>query len=301
MINQPIQFQPTKNRQNSKFFLLVLFGDYIRHKGSSIWMADLLYLLDLLGIGEHTGRSTINRMVRDGWFTVDKEGRHSRFSVTEKGETILKGGDLRINEIQAEEWDQTWHTVAYSLPEEKRKRRNDLRKQLTWLGYGSLGPGLWICPNNRRAELQTILKTLDVQDHVNIFSGDYWGPLSTKQLVDQCWNLPTLAEEYRHFNSFYQHDFAQFKMIRSNLKRGQLAGNPPEGKTFEEDCFVRRFMLPVRLFPILQQDPNLPLDMLPQDWPGTIGRNLFTDYRNQLTPIVDPFIEKVINGERETL
>ena len=288
MIQAPSPFPSTKSKQNSKFFMLVLFGDYIRARGGSIWMADLLYLLDLLGIGEHTGRSTINRMVREGWFDVEKEGRHSRFSVTEKGDTILQGGDLRLNEIPTEKWDNTWHMVAYSLPEEKRKRRNDLRKQLTWLGYGSLGPGLWISPNNRLSELRTILKTLDVQDHVNIFSGSYWGPHSTQELVDQCWDLPALADEYRRFNDFYQNDLAQFEKMSDSSKTTPSA----------EDCFVRRFMLPVRLFPILQKDPNLPLDMLPQDWPGTIGRNLFTHYRNLLTPKVDPFIDKVVAGER---
>lgn len=289
MIQTTNSFPSTHSKQNSKFFLLVLFGDYIRARGGAIWMTDLLYLLELLGIGEHTGRSTINRMVREGWFHVEKEGRHSRFSVTEKGETILQGGDLRLNEIPTPRWDETWHMVAYSLPEEKRKRRNDLRKQLTWLGYGSLGPGLWISPNNKRSELRTILHTLDVQDHVNIFSGSYWGPLSTQALLDQCWDLPALAEEYRRFNNFYENDLAQFE---------KMGNSSEDDSPSAEDCFVRRFMLPVRLFPILQKDPNLPLDLLPDDWPGTIGRNLFTHYRSLLAEKVDPFIDKVVAGDR---
>lgn len=288
MIQATTPFPTLTTKPNSKFYLLVLFGDYIRARGGSIWMTDLLYLLNLLGIGEHTGRSTINRMTREGWFTVTKEGRHSRFTVTKKGDTILQGGDLRLNETPAPTWDKTWHTVAYSLPEEKRKRRNDLRKQLTWLGYGSLGPGLWISPNNRRDDLRAILHTLDVQDHVNIFSGHYWGPHSTQALLDQCWDLPALAEEYRQFNRFYKNDLAQFE------KMGHASGT----QTAAEDRFVRHFMLPVRLFPILQKDPNLPLDLLPPDWPGTTGRNLFTHYRNRLAHSVDPFIDTVVAGER---
>ena len=106
-------------------------------------------------------------------------------------------------------------------------------------------------------------------------------------LVDQCWDLPALAQEYHQFNAFYEHDIAQFEEMGSTA-------TPPSAA----DCFVRRFMLPVRLFPILQKDPNLPLDMLPKAWPGTIGRNLFTHYRNLLTPQVDPFIDKVVAGER---
>ena len=69
MIDTPPTQLFSDKKANSKFMLLVLFGEYIQERGGKIWLSDLLHLLELVGIGEHTGRSTINRMAREGWFT----------------------------------------------------------------------------------------------------------------------------------------------------------------------------------------------------------------------------------------
>ena len=267
-----------EKKANSKFLLLVLFGEYIQPRGGEIWLSDLLYLLDLVGLGEHTARSTINRMAREGWFTVTKDGRNSRFSLTEHGAKIMQGGTLRVNETALAEWDGAWHMITYSLPEQQRKQRNTLRKQLNWLGYGSLGPGFWISPNNRHGELRPILESLHIEKSVHLFSGEYNGLLTTQELVSQCWDLDDLTSDYIEFSRFSEQELAQFK----------------KAEPTPADCFVKRFMLTVRLFPILQKDPNLPLSMLPDQWPGELGRKLFTQYRTMLTPSVDQFIDGIL-------
>ena len=62
---------------NTKFIVMVLLGEYVRPRGGTVWLSDLLHLLMTLGVGERTARSTINRMSKDGWFTITKEGRQS--------------------------------------------------------------------------------------------------------------------------------------------------------------------------------------------------------------------------------
>ena len=270
------------SKQSTKFTLLILFGDYIRPRGGSIWMSNLIYLLGLLDIGEHTGRSTINRMVREDWFTVDKDGRHSRFTLTAKGIQLLNSGDLRLYDQPIKHWDGKWHLVAYSLPEEKRKLRNDLRKQLAWLGYGPLSPGLWISPHNRLKELKQALKTLEIDELVHTFSSTYSGPATTQELMHQSWDLTGVAAEYEQFNKIIQQQIDQFEA---------------EGIPSAEICFQQHFRLTAQLFPILQKDPNFPQDMLPSNWPGTTGRKLFNNYREILTPVVSPFIDQVISND----
>ena len=111
---------------------------------------------------------------------------------------------------------------------------------------------------------------------VHLFSGEYQSQLSPAELVSQCWDLEELSAKYTKFNRYYEQQISEFK-----------ASADPD----PAECFVRRFRLTVDLFPILQMDPNLPLKMLSADWPGTVGRKLFIDYRAMLTPIVDPFID----------
>ena len=43
------------------------------------------------------------------------------------------------------------------MPEQRREVRHQLRTQLAWAGFGSLGGGLWISPHvEREAELEGI-------------------------------------------------------------------------------------------------------------------------------------------------
>lgn len=286
--SKPTVAQPliTHNRSNTKFIVMVLLGDYIRQRGGAIWLTDMLHLLDLLDVGERTARSTITRMAQEGWFDIQKEGRRSRYVITTHGLSILQSGDVRLAEEPLLGWDKTWHMVAYSLPEEKRKLRNDLRKQLAWLGFGQLGPGLWISPHNRRVELNRILFDWQIQAHVNLFSSVYWGPLTNSQLVQHCWDLLELEPAYHQFLRCHEAEYERFKP--ESLK--------PMSDPSPEACFQRRFWLTADFFPLLQQDPNLPTELLPENWVGLRARQLFANYRQWLEPHVTPFIDSIVSG-----
>ena len=54
----------------------------------------------------------------------------------------------RIYKLTSHEWDQKWRIIMYNIPEEKRQIRDELRKELMWIGFGSLSNGCWVSPNN---------------------------------------------------------------------------------------------------------------------------------------------------------
>jgi len=117
----------------TQFIIFVLFGDVIIQRGGQVWTASLLQMLEVLGVSERAARSTLSRMTRKGWLKPERDGRHSMYALTAKGRRILDEGGQRIFEPRKAEWDGHWHMVVYSLPENKRKLRNDLRKRLAWL------------------------------------------------------------------------------------------------------------------------------------------------------------------------
>ena len=51
-----------------------------------------------------------------------------------------------------EPWDGMWSLVAFSIPEEHRAARDELRKALRWLGFAPLYDGLWVSPRDHAAE-----------------------------------------------------------------------------------------------------------------------------------------------------
>jgi len=120
-----------RTTQSTQFYIFNLFADYIlAYNNGWVWTSKLLYLLDLLGISDRTARTTLSRMKKQGWFETERYGRESRYILTDAGRAIIDEGGKRIFESALTHWDGTWHTFVYSLPEEKRASRNELRKKL---------------------------------------------------------------------------------------------------------------------------------------------------------------------------
>jgi phenylacetic acid degradation operon negative regulatory protein len=240
-------------------------------------------MLESLGIGERAARSTLSRMKQEGWLATRKFGRRTQTSVTRRARTILEQGNQRIFEPPLEHWDGQWRLAVYSLPEEKRELRNELRKQLVWYGFGSLAPGAWISPHDRQAELEAILDDLAVRRYVSLFTGRHVGSLSDQELVARCWDIPSLEEEYRAFVQRHQAAYEALRMT-SEIDRVTL---PPEM------CFVRRFWLTYDFQPFPRKDPNLPRDLLPDPWVGYTARQLFTHYRRLLSLGMGDFVDEL--------
>jgi phenylacetic acid degradation operon negative regulatory protein len=272
---------------STQFVVFNLFGDYILPRGGGIWTNNLLRLLDLLGIGERAARSTLSRMKQEGWLATRKFGRRTQTSVTRRGRAILEQGNQRIFEAPLERWDGQWRLVLYSLPEEKRELRNELRKQLVWFGFGNLAPGAWVSPHERLAELEAILDELAVRRHVSLFTGRPLGSLSDRELVARCWDISRLEQDYRAFVARHQAPYDE-------LREAHEAGFAPPSP---ERCFVRRFWLTYDFQPFPRKDPNLPAALLPEPWVGHAARQLFTGYRRLLSSGMGDFIDELARVE----
>jgi phenylacetic acid degradation operon negative regulatory protein len=273
----------------TQFLIFTLFGDYVIYRGRQIWTASLLKLMASLGVSERAVRSALSRMARKHWITSEMHGRNSQYRLTRRGKTLLEAGRERIYEPAFTDWDNRWHLLVYSLPEEARDKRHVLRTQLTWLGFGHLAPGTWISPRGRYDELQSLFSDLEVEPYVDLFSGLYRGPSSDRELVERCWDLATLEGQYRDFIERFRPEYEEYT-ARSN----GLVLSP-------ELCFVRRFWLTHEFQSFPLKDPNLPPVLLPADWPGFAARELFTAYHQLLGTYANQFVDEVMANENDGL
>jgi phenylacetic acid degradation operon negative regulatory protein len=274
----------------TQFLVFTLFGDYVLPRGGTIWTSSLLSLLGLLGVSERAARSTLSRMSRKGWLAASKHGRRSQYSITAKGWMLLTQGEQRIFEPVFEDWDGLWHMVVYSLPEQKRRLRHSLRQGLAWLGFGSLAPGTWISPHNRKVAVRNLCNDLSIQNHVEVFSGTHLGFSEDRDMVKQCWDLDDIAAQYHDFIEHYWPEYLEC--------RGEEHG---EVVVPLDQCFVRRFWLThdFQSFPL--KDPNLPTALLTSDWIGYEARKLFDDYRRLLEEPANRFVDQVVGNKRAGL
>lgn len=275
---------PTTPSVRTQFLIFTLFGEFIIPRGGSIWTGSLLALLDRLDVGERAARLALSRMARKGWLSTRKEGRRSQYSLTPRGWSLLVQGGQRIFEPPTREWDGMWQIVVFSLPEKKRSLRHAFRTRLPWFGFGQLAPNMWISPHNRKTEILALCSELNMQDHVEIFSGIHMGPSEDQELVRRCWDLPRLANQYKKFIAKFEKEYLAC----------QNNGNLTEKM---DDCFVRRFWLLQHYQQFPRIDPNLPAALLPSDWIGFKARQLFEDYRGILETPANQFVDEALASE----
>ena len=262
--------------------MLTLYGDYLLNRGAEIGIGSLIKLLSNLGLSQQAVRSAVSRMCRAGLLKVRRVGRKSYYSLTEEGHSLLTKGAQRIFERKNTHWDGTWNIVTYSIPEQKRQARDRLRLELTWMGYGSLSEATWISPYDLTKEVENLADRLQVKDYVQIFQARSQGFTDPKKIVSLGWDLSRIHEKYASFIEKYQ------PKLEGHLRRLR-ASAPIE----PSECFVERFSLihEYRKLPFF--DPDLPTELLPENWLRPKAAALFREYRDLLADKANKYFDSV--------
>lgn len=261
--------------------VFTLFGDFLLHREGPVWVGSLIALLEPLGLTATNVRTVLSRMAKRGWLESEKHGRRSYYTLTARGRRLLEEGETRIYRPRdQEEWDGKWTLVAYSIPEERRGQRDRLRVRLEWLGFGSLGNGLWISPHDVVDRVEEVASELGVAAEVEVFRGDHAGGESSLQLVDRCWDLAALNARYEAFIDRHLDPCVALKEESASVA--------------PRDAYVRRFNLvhEFRDFPL--QDPFLPRALQSESWAGECALALFNYYRGLLEDAADRFVESQV-------
>jgi phenylacetic acid degradation operon negative regulatory protein len=183
--------------QRPQDLVFTLYGEYLLHRDEPIWVGSLISLLQPFGLSEGAVRTVLSRMARKGWLDGQRTGRNSFYDLAPKGRRLLEEGQDRIFHPSWDgPWDGSWFLLAYSIPEDVRHLRDRLRDRLAWLGFGSLGNGLWISPYDVEQEVRALAEQLGIQQHLECFQAQRVGNREPQALVDRCWDLPGVNAHY---------------------------------------------------------------------------------------------------------
>ena len=70
-LNQTLENDPPR----AKSLCVTLIGDAIEPHGGSLWLSDLIQLVAPLGINERLLRTSVFRLVAQGWLQSERHGR----------------------------------------------------------------------------------------------------------------------------------------------------------------------------------------------------------------------------------
>jgi phenylacetic acid degradation operon negative regulatory protein len=267
--------------------MLTLYGDYVLNRGGEIGIGSLVTLLGNFGLSEQGIRSAVSRMCRSGLLKVRRTKRKSYYSLTAEGHNLLTEGAQRIFQRKNSHWDGNWNIVTYSIPESLRQARDRLRIELGLMGYGPLSEATWISPYELTREVKSLLKRLKIEEYVHIFSARHQGATDPAELVSRCWDLGRIHRMYADFLAQYGHRLEEH---RRRLEAGETI-EPSE-------CFAARFNLIHEYRKLPFSDPDLPLELLPDNWLRPQAAALFDEYHGLLTEKANEYFDSVCQNYR---
>ncbi|CAM3804051.1 phenylacetic acid degradation operon negative regulatory protein PaaX [Bordetella sputigena] len=254
----------------AKSLCVSLLGDAIEPHGGAIWLGDLIALLRPLGINERLLRTSVFRLVAEGWLHAERHGRRSLYRLSPQGARNTAHAALRIYQSDEPAWNGEWTLVLIPrMTSNGLAERTELRRALEWEGYGMVAPGVFAHPRARPGAAGSILESLGIPDKALVLAARDLpdvGALPLAALAEQCWNLQELAGQYREF-------IQQFGPLEKTLEKTSAEGNADTGGA-PAAAFAARVLLLHRWRRIVLHDPQLPADMLAPDWPGHAARAL---------------------------
>ncbi|MGD9961222.1 PaaX family transcriptional regulator [Nocardioides sp.] len=240
---------------SARSLLLTVLGEFVHPRHETVWTATLLDALGALGVEEKSARQALTRTATEGLLTSSRHGRRVLWALTPQGASLLDAGTSRIYGFLRERhpWDGRWLVLSVPIPETQRQLRHRLRTRLTWLGLGSPTSGLWITPDTtKNDDVDAVLQELGLAEHAFAWVGPTSGSGDEDRLLAEAWDLADVEERYLAFLE----DFGARR----------TAGASPFVNQVE---MVQEW----RRFPFL--DPDLPGELLDQNWPGIRAADLF--------------------------
>jgi phenylacetic acid degradation operon negative regulatory protein len=242
--------------RSARSLLLTVLGEAVAPYGGAVWQESLVAALTTLDISTPAARQVVARAIREGWLSGERVGRRSLLTISETSRTMLEEARARVLDFgTAQEWDGRWLLAALTVPEEKRELRYQMRTQLGWLGFGSLGNGLWISPHvDRQDETVELMSGGDESVNAIVFVTTTSPTHTPAEIARSAWDLDALHERYTTFLTVH--------------------GKPrPSAPAPVFSAWIQMFTS-WRHFPLF--DPELPDSLLPARWPRARAHALFT-------------------------
>jgi phenylacetic acid degradation operon negative regulatory protein len=251
--------------------IVTVFGDSVAVHGGRVWLGSLIDALAAFGIAERLTRTSVFRLVKDDWLSVERIGRRAYYGFTSHGRREYERTARRIYATERSTWDGRWTlAIPHAVTGSARER---LRASLRWIGFGALTSGVFAHPSADRAALTDVIDELDLADRVLVIDARIDAVDALAAIAHDRWGLPRLAARYRRFLRAFE-PFASLPVSRSDA----------------QDCYVVRTLLIHEYRRILLIDPDLPDALLPATWPGRSAAALTRDLYVRLADVTARFV-----------
>lgn len=276
----------TSEPPRHKSLVMTLCGDTIAPHGGAFWLGSMIELLGPLGVSDRLVRTSVFRLVQEGWLGASREGRRSRYALEPKALPRFERANRRIYSAPGLHWDGRWTFVLAPNGSIDGDLRALLRKELEWEGFAMLATGVMAHPAPDRDTLREILARAGAEGKVFVCEAAELPDVGSRplpELVGDAWDLSSVVESYRQF-------IATFTPVASML----------DDSLAPQDAFAIRTLLIHAYRRVQLHDPMLPLELLPAPWPGSEAYELARGIYRRTQARAEEHIMSMLRKEDET-
>jgi phenylacetic acid degradation operon negative regulatory protein len=214
--------------------LVTFFGDAVAPRGGRVALSVLQDAMALLNIEAGAVRTAMSRLAGDGWVEREREGRLSFYALSPKGRYAFDEATRRIYAPGPPDWAGEWSVII--PPSHLETALGNILKANGFVQTGQA----YLRPETANSE-----NVDDLTSDALVIHGT--GTAFPSGLI-RLWEPETLTRQYEAFMANWQ-------------------GFNPSGLS-PAQAMAARTLLIHDWRRIVLRDPDLPADLLPDDWPG---------------------------------
>ncbi len=273
-----------QRRVQASSLIVTIFGDAVLPRGGRVWLGSLIQLLEPMQLNERLVRTSVFRLVKDGWLSAETVGRRANYALTPWGRRRFEEAASQIYAAHAPVWDKRWRMMLV-VGELNTRQKEQLRRTLFWKGFGLIGSNCFIHPGVQLGEVIDALSAEGLQallpQLVPMMAEDFQSAhaASDADLVTRAWDLSALGQSYAEFVAMYSPILAHAQIV---------------SVTDDEQAFLLRMLLIHDYRRLLLRDPELPDALLPKDWSGRQARVLCKELYKQIEAASERYLDKTL-------
>ncbi len=271
-----VDFPRPQRGGTSQHLLVTMLGEFWRY--TDLWLPArvIVRLAEDVGLSRSAVTTALSRLAARGVLENDGGGRASRYRFTSAARARLVIGTAQVAQFgdPSVPWDRRWTAVAFSVPEKARDVREAFRARLKWLGFAPVYDALWFSPRDRMEQVQEIAEGYGVDDFMAFRVQDDAFEGRRPAIID-------MDEPPRRYAEFAATNEARIKRLRA-------------GDADAREAFRMRIesLDEWRAFP--WDDPGMPYELLPDDWPLLRARETFVEVFEASASLAERHVREVL-------
>ena len=254
---------------SARSVLVTALGDSVLPVTKTLWLSSLFELAAPFGFSERLVRTSMFRLVSEGWVSNERVGRRSRYSLTLLAVRESEDADRRIYAPRRGGWDGSWTFAVLDTALMAAPERDRISRHLRWHGFVALSRGLLAAPSVTVDSLRELLCLVEPVAAV---------PIGRAELED----LDRLVEDGFFAEAFRTDDTEV--AYREFLDRYEPWQGQDLGAVAPLDAYGLRTMLVHEFRRIRLRAPDVPAELLPPDWVGDGAYEVAADLYRRLSP-----------------